>query len=107
MNDPIAIRVARRHQAALVLREVPATKTRVEYTAGGSISALDLEQMLEGQLGYIIRLRLRATPVGPTTSIPWEAIAEDGAVVTGKLVLHAAVAEDGVVSWALVTVDPR
>lgn len=35
----------------------------------------------------------------------WEALNENAEVVTGKLVLHAAVAESEVVSWAEVTVD--
>ena len=105
--DPIAVRVAQRHQAALVVRTFPTTTTRVEFTDGVRISALDLERMLEAQLGYVVRLWFRPASGGPTTSVAWEAVVEDGGVVSGKLVLHAAVAEDEVTSWAVLTVDPR
>ena len=61
--------------------------------------------MLEPQVGYVVRLRFRPASGGPATSITWEAVVEDGAVVTGKLTLHASVADDEVTSWAVVTVD--
>ena len=104
--DPIALRVARRHRAALVLRTVPTTKTRVEYGDGGNIYAFDLAKMLEAQFGYVVRLRFRPAPSGPTTSIVWEAVTESAHLVTGTLVLHAAVTEGEVLSWAVLTVDP-
>jgi hypothetical protein len=34
--DPIALRVARRHEAAVVLRDVPARPMRIEYSDVGA-----------------------------------------------------------------------
>ncbi len=104
--DPLAVRVARRH-AALVVRTVPTTKTHVEYTSGGTISSGELMRMLEAQLGYMVRLRFRPIAAGSSTTTAWEAVAADGAIVTGQLVLHAAITESEVTSWAVVTVDPN
>jgi hypothetical protein len=104
--DPLAVRVARRHQAARVVRTVPTTRTRVEYTNSGRISAVELATMLEPQFGYLVRVRFRPTPHGPSTTVAWAAVTEDGAVVSGTLTLRAAVAEDEVTSWAVLTVDP-
>jgi hypothetical protein len=103
--DPLAVRVARRHQAAVVLRSVPTIRTRVEYTASGSIHAFELATILEAQLGAVMRLRFRPNPVGSTTAIAWEALMGDGEIVTGQLVLHAAITETEVTSWAVLTVD--
>jgi hypothetical protein len=61
--------------------------------------------MLEPQFGYMVRLRFRPAPSGPTTSIAWDAVTENGDVVTGTLVLHAAATEAEVLSWAVLTVD--
>jgi len=104
-HDPLAARVARRHQAALLVRNVPAIKKRVEYTDSGSIYAFELAKMLEDQLGYVARLRFCPAPAGPPTTIALEALTEDGRLVTGKLVLHAAVTETEVASWAVLTID--
>jgi hypothetical protein len=40
-------------------------------------------------------------------TVSWEALDANADVVAGKLMLHAAVAEAEVVSWAKVTVDRR
>ncbi len=82
--DPIALRVARRHRAAVVLRDVPTIKKRVEYTATGNIYAFELATMLEAQLGAVMRLRFRPNPVGSTTAIAWEALMGDGEIVTER-----------------------
>jgi hypothetical protein len=93
------------HHVAVVLRNVPTVETRVEYTASGSIYAFELARMLEAQLGGVMRLRFRPVPAGPATTAAWEAVTEDGAIVTGQLVLHAAITESEVMSWAVVSVD--
>ncbi len=98
-TDPISVRVARRHQAALVVREVPTVKKRLEFTDSGRISALDVMNMLEAQFGYIVRLRFQASPGGEATSVGWVAVNENGDAISGKLVIHAAVADDEVMSW--------
>lgn len=107
MPDPIAVRVARRHRAAVVLRAVPTIKKRVEYTATGGIYAFELAKLLEDQVGFIVRLRFRPTPNGPSTTVALEALTESGEVVTGTLVLHAAATESEITTWAVLTVNPR
>lgn len=102
--DPIVLRVARRH-AALVVQEIPTVKKRLRFTESGRISALDVMNMLEPQVGYLVQFRFRPTPGGPTRTIRWEGVTQDGGVVTGQLVLHAAVASDEVTSWGVLTVD--
>jgi len=97
--DPIAHRVARRHQAAVVLRSVPA-ETRIEYRNAGTISAVALARMLEPSLGFLVRLRFRPALDGPPTTIAWEGLDANGDVVSGRLVLHAGVSESEVISWA-------
>lgn len=106
--DPLAIRVARRHarESAVVFRDVP-DKFRIEYTNSGRISAVALAKMLAPPLGFIPKLVFHRPVDVPANVIAWEALTEDANVVTGKLVLHAAVAEDEVTSWAEVTVDTR
>jgi hypothetical protein len=37
----------------------------------------------------------------------WKGLDENANVVTGKLVLHAAIAEDEAVAWTEVTIDQR
>jgi hypothetical protein len=104
--DPIAVRVFRRHAArtgAVLFRDVPVPRTRVEYTDGGTISAIALGKMLEPTLGPLMSLRFLALD-GPPTTIAWAVVTEGGNVVSGRLVLHTAVAEDEVISWAEVEI---
>jgi len=100
--DPIAHRVARRYQAAAALR---VKNIRVEYSNSGRISAVELMKMLEPSIGKLVRLRFRPALTGMPNTISWEALDENANIISGKLVLHAAVAEDEIVSWAEVTVD--
>jgi hypothetical protein len=103
---PLAHRVARRHQAAVALRDVPAPSIRVEYSNSGRSSAVALMKMLEPQVGKLVKLRFRRSLAVDPNGVEWEALNETASVVTGKLVLHAALDEDEVISWAEVTVDP-
>jgi hypothetical protein len=98
--DPIARRVARRHNAAVLFRNVPTKNARVEYSNTGRISAVELMRMLEPQLGALAKLRFRPAITGTPNTIGGEAITESANIVSGKLVLHAAVADDEVISWA-------
>ena len=102
MPTELAHRVARRHKTAAALR---VKNTRVEYSNSGGISAVELARMLERQLGVLVKLRSRPAITGTPNRIAWEALDENASVVTGRLVLHAAVAENEVISWAEVTVD--
>jgi hypothetical protein len=105
--DPIALRVARRHEAAVVLRDVPAPETRIEYSNDGRISALELMRWLRPKTGPLLTLRFRRSLAVDPNGVEWEALDENANVVTGQLILHAAVANDEVVSWAEVVIDPR
>ena len=102
--NPLAVRVARRHaarhQAAIVLRNVPST-TRIEI---GTTYGIEAKIIVEPTTGYLSSFRFRKALDG--TTIPWEGVGVDGKVVKGKILLHATVAEDHVATWAEVTVDP-
>jgi hypothetical protein len=97
--DPIASRVAQRYR-----RDVLGA-TRVEYTDSGTISARDIERLLKPSFGVLMKMRFRPSLVGDPTTVAWEAVDARAHLVRGRLVLHAAVAEDRVVSWAEVLVD--
>jgi hypothetical protein len=103
--DPLAVRVARRHQADVIFRDVPASKTHIEYADSGRISDMALMKLLEPQVGKLVKLRFRRSMEIDPNGVEWEALTEDAKLVSGRLVLHAAVAEDEVVSWAEVVVD--
>jgi hypothetical protein len=102
--DPAAVRVTRRYRAAVFPRDVPTTKTRIEYDCSGRISAIDLKLRLEPQTGYLKRFRFRHLN-GQSTTVAWEGVGVDGELVTGKILLYTAVAEDAVMGWGEVTVD--
>jgi hypothetical protein len=63
----------------------------------------DLGRCVGEDVGARYRRSLKIDPNG----VEWEALSDEGRVVTGKLVLHAAVGETEVVSWAEVVVDER
>ena len=105
MPTEIAHRVTRRHQGAVALRNVLTEGTRVEYSNSGTISAVALMKMLEPSLGKLVKLVFRRSLKIDPNGVEWEAVTENANVVTGRLVLHAAVAEDEVISWAEVVVD--
>lgn len=102
MTAALARRVAHRY-AAIAIRDVPVD--RIEYTDGGTISARDLERILRPSLGFLMKLRFRSSLRIDPNGVEWEAVNETGEIVSGKLVLHAAVSEAKVVSWAEVVVD--
>src|SRR5580658_8829904 len=101
---PIARRIARRHAAAVVFRDVR-PKLRVEYSNAGTISAVRFARILEPHLGLLVKLRFRASLTGEPNTLDWEALTENANVIAGRLILHAGVAEDAVISWAEVVVD--
>ena len=104
--DPLALRVARRHSGAVVLRDLPYTSPQLIFSDGGVVTATDVRRVLENHV------RLAAVwfcPTCPTTKanvVLWEGIGVKGKTVTGKLVLHAGAAVDHVVAWAEIVLDP-
>jgi hypothetical protein len=106
--NPIAIRVAHRHatrKGAVIFRGVPAARLSIEYTDSGTISAIEVARMLRPQLGMLLKLRFRRSLVVDPNGVEWEALDEYANVVSGRLILHAAVSESTVGSWAELTVD--
>jgi|HubBroStandDraft_1064217.scaffolds.fasta_scaffold02693_8 hypothetical protein len=95
--DPIARRVARRHVAQ---------NTRIEFSGGGRIPAVELRRMLEPTAGVLVKLRFRPSLIADPNGVEWEALDENAAIVNGTLVLHAAVSDSEVRCWTEVTVDP-
>jgi hypothetical protein len=51
-------------------------------------------------LGVLMNLRFRPSVAGTPNTVAWDALDERAEVVSGSLVLHAAVADDEVISWA-------
>ncbi len=97
-------RIVRRH-AAVVFRDIPSARTRVEYSDSEMITAVELMTMLEPTLGFVTNLRFRPSLTGLPNTVSWEALDEHAEVVSGRLILHTAVAENEVASWADVVVD--
>ncbi len=53
-----------------------------------------------------MKLRFRPAPAGPQpTTVTWEATTARAEILTWTLVLHAAVDQDEVTTWAVLTVD--
>lgn len=104
-TSPLARRIVRRHQAAIVFRDIPVSPTRVEYSNGGRILAVELARMLEPTCGFVTGLRFRPSLAGRPNTVSWEALDENAEVVTGKLVLHAGLSDIEVVTWAEVIVE--
>ena len=102
MPVPLARRIVRRH-AEVVFRDVP--YTRIEYSNGARVTAVELMRMLEPTCGIVTGLRFRPAIAGVPHTVSWEALDEYAEIVTGKLVLHGAVSDSEVVTWAEVIVD--
>jgi hypothetical protein len=109
MPDPLADRVARRHarEAAVVLGNMPAAPTRIEYTDSGRISDIAVMTLLEPAVGKLMKLRFRRSLVVDPNGVEWEGIDENANIVSGRIVLHAAISETEIVSWGEVIVDHR
>jgi len=107
VHDPIARRVARRHarEGAILFRDAPAKNTRVYYSNSGRISSVELMKMLEPSTGKLLKLQFRRSLKIDPNGVEWESLDENANIVSGKLELHAAVADDEIVSWAEVRVD--
>jgi hypothetical protein len=103
--DPLVRRVARCHQAAVVLRDVPVETVEVIYSDGGIVSARDIARLLEERFGVLVRVRFHPSLSGTPNTVAWKALDGQGEIDTGRLILHAGVRQDQVVSWAEVVVD--
>jgi hypothetical protein len=109
MPDPIAHRVAQRHaqDAAAVLGNMPAAPTRIEYTDSGRISDIAVMTLLEPAVGKLMKLRFRPSLEIEPNGVEWDGLDGNANIVSGKIVLHAAISETEIVSWGEVIVDHR
>ncbi len=95
--DPFALRVARRFHRAVI------GNVRIEYSDAGRIDAVAVMRLLQPSTGRLYRLAFRQ---GDTPhAVPFDGITLDGRVVEGRVVLHAAVRPDVIVSWGEVFLD--
>jgi hypothetical protein len=101
--DPIAIRVARRHQAAALPGDAPTTEMHIRV---GTIFAIEPKLLVEALTGYLRRFRFLPTKGGPAMTVAWEGVAEGGEVVSGMLVLHMEVGEVAVRAEVVVDHQP-
>lgn len=70
------------------------------------IFAPDLAEVLEDRLGVLINVRFRPALRGSPNTVSWEALTERAEVVSGKLVVHAALHGDTkLVSWIDLILD--
>ena len=94
--NPIAARVARRHQAAVQRRQ----QTLPGFTR--RISDDDMSRLIGRRL---LTVRFRPAMGDGFGVVAWEGIDAEGELVSGKVFLRVVVRDDEVVSWAEVTVD--
>jgi hypothetical protein len=106
MPTELAHRVARRHQAARALRDVPASNSRIPRMDGGRISVTELTRTLEPAVGPLVRMVFHRPPGGPPNEVGWAAVRPSGDVVSGTLHLRVSVSENMVTTWAEVRLDP-
>ena len=102
MTTPLTLarRVVRRHQAAVVFRDVRYTKPRIEYSDGARITAAELMGMLGPTTGPLTTLVFRPSLTGPSTTVVWAAVDKEDNFVSGTLVIHTRVSDNEVVTWA-------
>jgi hypothetical protein len=95
--DPIAVSVARRFRRHVL------GAVRVEYSTGGNIDAVAVKKLLKPTLGYLYRLTFR--PGGTPHTVLFDGVTLDDRSVQGRVVLHAAVRADAIMSWGEVFLE--
>lgn len=99
--DPIARRVVRRFQSAIAVED----DTRIEYTDSGFIFGVTIMKLLRPTVGNLVKLRFGPALTGLPNTVAFEAVRDDGAIIEGRVILHAAVDDDAIFSWGEVVVD--
>lgn len=99
-HNALTRRVARRHRAAVALRDLPHDNIEVIYSDGGIVTTRDLARLVEPRVGVLVRVRFRRLLNGMPNTVRWDGLNEAGEIVSGNLVVHAAVSDDQVVCWA-------
>ena len=100
--DPLAHRVALRHREALRCRRA---STRVEYSTAGNIDAVAVIRLLEPSFGPLLKLTFRPTSTSTPNIVAFDAVSPKNQLVCGRVVLHATVAVNTILSWGEVLVD--
>lgn len=98
-TDPLAHRVVRRY------RGVIHGATRFDYSDADKIEAASIMTLLKPMVGPLLRLTCWHPSIGMPNTVAFDAVTPDDRIVRGRLVLHAAVHDNAVVSWADVIVD--
>jgi len=104
MPNAIAVRVARRfgrHAGAVAAR-----RFRVEFGNAARLTADELRRALEPDVGLLTQLTFGRSPTDPAT-VTWEAVTEEGQVISGTFLVHTTVAEDQLSVWAEAVADRR
>jgi hypothetical protein len=100
---PPPARAAHRFAASFFTTGGPPTLD-LRNADSSTLSATELRSLLEPTYGAITKLRF--SPVaGSANTAKFEALATSGTLITGRVVLHAAVTDECVTSWAEVIVE--
>lgn len=111
VRDRLTPRVLRRHLRAVsedepeVVLTTRSDSVSVIYSDGGVITRDDVCRLLRPRLGALRGLTFLSPREGPNV-VRWFGVTEAGVMVGGKLVLHAGMRGDQIVSWAQIVVDP-
>jgi hypothetical protein len=103
MTTAVARNVARRYQAAVVIRDVPEPATEIIFSDGGIVTTADLRRLLEPHFGPLAKVQLQ--PSRAPATVTWSGIDQRGAIVSGRVVLHARLYEHRIEVWADLLVD--
>jgi hypothetical protein len=101
---PPTARAANRSAAASFFTTGGPPTLDLRNADSSTLSATELRSLLEPTYGAITKLRFSPV-VGSANTATWEALATSGAHVSGRVVLHAAVTDECVTSWAEVIVE--
>ncbi len=100
--DPLVLRVARRYRVA---RRRRLASTRVEYSTAGFIDAAAVAKLLEPSYGRFSNLWFKRFTQAPPHIVKFEGVTQDGRIVRGRVVLHAAFSDTKILSWGEVLIE--
>lgn len=96
-------RVAHRFAAAFFTTGGPPSLD-LSNSDSSTLSATELRGLLEPAYGATARLKFLPV-VGSANTATWEALAANGTIISGRVVVRAAVTDERVTSWAEVIVE--
>lgn len=104
LPTPTPQRVAHRFASSFFTTGGPSRSLDLSNAASSTLSAAELRSLLEPTYGLIAKLRFKAV-AGSANTATWEAVAASGTIITGRVVLHAAITVERVTSCAEVIVE--